>query len=349
MRDALKLLTVCASAAAALVLSAPALAAYTTPTIRVDNPSERIAGPASPVTVNLTVAREDDPTARIVLYIPQGYTGTLTPAAGTQIGTVRASASPLASPEVVLPLEGVLRADAPANYVGPATQCLGPAPNFQSVWLIVLNSPTGGAPIVVPTYLTTPLGAAEGSVGQARLTICLPPPAVGTLAAKVFEARLTLTNILTNPSAGGSYRWVARFTPYASNAGPVNPAGTVEAQAIDTIPVRVTIRRPGRYTKRTKRLAVSGTIVESGTPLRVVVNVLLNGRRVARVRSNARGAYRASIRIPRRGRYTLRATASSGARTVQGCTAVLTPAVPCTRTVISGFTVTSANVRVRVR
>ena len=348
MRDALKLLTVCGSAAAALVLSAPALAAYTSPTIRVDNPSERIAGPASPVTINLTTSREDDPTARITLYIPQGYTGTLTPAPGTQIGTVRATAQPLASPEIALPLQGVLRADAPANYLAAATQCLGPAPNFQSVWLIVLESPTGGPQIVVPTFLTTPLGAAEGSVGQARLAICLPPPAVGSLAAKVYEARLTLTNILTNPTAGGSYRWVARFTPYASNTGPTNPAGTVEAQAIDTIPVRVNIRG-GRYTKRTKRLTVSGTILESGEAVRVFVNVLLNGRRVARVRSNARGAYRASIRIPRRGRYTLRATASSGARTVQGCTPVLTPAVPCTRTVVSGFTVTSANVRVRVR
>ena len=348
MRTALKLLTAGTTAVAALAFSATAFAAYTSPTIRVDNPSERIAGAASPVTINLTTAREDDPTARIAVYIPQGYTGNLVPAAGTQIGTVRARAQSLPSPDIVVPLEGVLRADAPANYVGPATQCLGPAPNFQSVWLIVLNSPTGGAPIVVPTYLTTPLSGTEGSVGQARLIICLPPPAAGTLNAKVFEARLTLTNLLTNPTAAGSYRWVARFTPYVGNAGPSNPADTVEAQAIDTIPVRASIRG-GKYTKRTKRLAVSGTVLEGGEPLRVLVNVFLNGRRVARVRSNASGVYRTSLRIRRKGRYTLRATVTSGARTVQGCTAVLAPPLPCTRTVVSGFSVTSSTVRVRIR
>lgn len=348
MRNALKLLTAGATTVSALVFIAPALAAYNSPTISIDNPSERVAGAASPITINLTTAREDDATARIAVYIPQGYTGTLVPAAGTQIGTVRASAQSLASPDIVIPLEGVLRAEALATFLAEATQCLGPVPNVQSVWLIQLNSPTGGAPIRVPTFLTTPLSGAEGSVGQARLVICLPPPAVGSLAAKVFEARLTLTNVLTNPTASGSYRWVARFTPYVTNTGPANPAGTVEAQAIDTIPVRAQIRA-GKYNKRTKRLAVSGTIIEAGTPLRVFVNVLLNGRRVARVRSNESGVFRASLRIRRKGRYTLRAAVASGARTVQGCTAVLTPPLPCTRTVVSGFSVTSAITRVRVR
>lgn len=348
MKTALKLLTAGATSAVALVFVAPAFAAYNSPTIRVDNPSERIAGPASPVVVNLTAARDDDPTARMAVYIPHGYTGTLAPPTGTQIGTVRLNAQSLTSPDIVVPVEGVIRTDSPANWADRATQCLGAAPNVQSVWLFVLNSPTGGDPVLVPSYLTTPLSGAEGSLAQARLVVCLPTPAGGRLNAKVFEARLTLTNLLTNPTAGGSYRWVALFTPYASNAGPPNVLGTVEAQAIDTIPVRVNIRG-GRYNRRTRRLAVSGTIVEASTPLRIFVNVFLNGRRVARVRSSESGVYRASVRINRRGRYTLRATATSPARVVTGCTATLTPAIPCTRTVVSGFTVTSANVRVRVR
>lgn len=347
MRNTLKLLTASTTTVAALVFAAPAFAAYNSPTISIDNPSERIAGPASPLTINLTAARGDDPTFRIDIYIPQGYLGNVTPPAGTQIGTVRASAQSLPSPDIVVPLEGVIRTDLVENHAAVAVRCFGGEANVQSVWLIELTNPTGGAPVRVPGFLTTALSGSESSIGRARLRICLSPPGFGAINAKVFETRLTLTNLFTNPTAAGSYRWVARFTPYAATGLP-NAAGTVEAHAIDTIPVRAQIRA-GKYNKRTKRLAVSGTIIEAGTPLRVFVNVLLNGRRVARVRSNESGVFRASLRIRRKGRYTLRAEVVSGARTVQGCTAVLTPPLPCTRTVVSGFSVTSAITRVRVR
>jgi hypothetical protein len=348
MRNALKLLIVAATGSAALALAGPALAAYGSPTLRVDNPSERISGAASPVTAHLTIDRADDATFRFDLYIPQGYTGNLLPAAGTQIGTVNASAQSIADPNVIIPLEGALRVDTLANWAAAAALCnASPAPNVQGVWVIELPNPLTGGQIRLPGFLTTSLSGTEGSVGQARLRVCLPFPGAGSLPAKVFEAHLALTNLLTNPAAGGSYRWVARFTPYSATGAP-NAAGTVEAQAVDTIPVRLNIRA-GKYTRRTKRLAVSGTIVEAGEPLRVFVNVLLNGRRVARVRSGENGVYRTSIRIPRKGRYTLRATSAAAARTVTGCTALLTPAVPCTRSVVSGFTVTSSTTRVRIR
>jgi hypothetical protein len=348
MRTVLKLLIFAATSSTALALAGAALAAYTSPTIRVDNPSERISGPASPVAVHLTVDRGDDPTAVIDVFIPQGYTGNLTPAPGTQIGTATVRAQSLASPDVIVPLEGVLQVGELSTFTSQARLCFAnPAPNVQAVWVVQAPNPTGGNPVVVPMYLTTSLSQAEGAAGQARLRVCLPFPGTGQLTAKVFEAHLRLTNLLTNPAAAGSYRWVARFTPYLGPGAP-NLPGTVEAQALDTIPVRLNIRA-GRYNRRTKLLAVSGTIVEAGTPLRVFVNVLLNGRRVARVRSNENGVYRTTIRIRRTGRYTLRATSAAPARTVTGCTAVLTPAVPCTRAVVSGFAVTSSNTRVRIR
>src|SRR5687767_10136838 len=115
MRIALRLSTVAAVTAAAFALAAPAVAAYDSPTLRVDNPSERISGGGT-VTVRLNVARGDDPTFRFSIYIPQGYTGNLTPAAGTEIGTVSARAQSLASADIVVPLTGVLRTDAPTNY-----------------------------------------------------------------------------------------------------------------------------------------------------------------------------------------------------------------------------------------
>src|SRR5687767_9638729 len=107
MRNALRLVTLGAVTAAAFALAAPATAAYDSPMLRVDNASERISGGGT-VRIRLTVDRGDDPTARFVIYIPQGYTGNLTPAAGTQIGTVGARAQSLASPDIIVPLEGVL-------------------------------------------------------------------------------------------------------------------------------------------------------------------------------------------------------------------------------------------------
>lgn len=347
MTNTLRLVSTAAAGVAALALAAPALAAYDSPTLRVDNTSEQISGGGT-VRLNLSVARTDDPTFRFSIYIPQGYTGNLTPAAGTQIGTVRASAQLLASPDVVLPLQGVLRTDSPAKYLTAAAQCLATAtPDVDSVWLIVLDSPSGGAPIVIPGYLTAGLPGPEAAAGQAKLTVCLPPPAVGQTQAKVFEASLSLTNLLTNPAAAGSYRWRAIFVPYATNSGPVNAAGAVEVQAVDTIPALVTVRA-GKYNRRSKRLTVTGTVTEVTRGVAAPVRVLLNGRRVATVRANARGQYRTTLRIPRKGRYVLRATATVAPRTVSGCQG-LNPAVRCLRTVVSGFAIASATARVRIR
>jgi len=193
-----------------------------------------------------------------------------------------------------------------------------------------------------------PASAAEGAFAQAKLVVCLSTPATATLGAKLIEATLTLQDVFSNPAARGAYIWRAIFTPWASNAGPLNAAGTVETQAVDTIGVRANVRA-GKYTKRTKRLAVSGTVVEGTQGVAATVAILLNGRVVARTRANANGVFRASIRIVRAGRYVLRARATAAARTLNSCTPTL-PTVPtCVRQTVSGFTVTSAAVRVRVR
>jgi hypothetical protein len=346
MKSPIRLLAVAAALVGTLALAGPAGAAYTSATLRVNNPSEQPSGGGA-VTISVTTAREDDPTARATIYIPHGYTLALDQAPGTQIGTVAAQVNATASgPEIVVPLDGVIRTVAPADVAVPAAQCLGPGVTPQTVWLLVLTLPTGGT-LSVPMFVL-PASAAEGAFAQAKLVVCLSTPATATLGAKLIEARLTLQGVFTNPAARGAYTWRAIFTPWASNAGPLNPAGTVETQAVDQIGVRANLRA-GRYTKRTKRLAVSGTTAEGTTGVAAMVSILLNGRRVARVRSNAAGAFRASIRIRRPGRYVLRAVATAPARTFNSCTPTL-PTVPtCVRSTSAAFSVTSAQVRVRIR
>ena len=347
MKNAVRVVSASAAAATALVLTGPASAAYTSARLVIENASERTSG-GGPLTIAVSTSRTDDPTARFVIYIPHGYVARLTPPVGQQIGTVTARASSLADPNIIIPLRGVLRADNPANYAATAIACLGlAAPPPQSVWLILLESPTGGNPIPLPAFVSRTAGA-EATFAQAKITICLPPPAQGQTGAKVFEARLTLRDVFTNPAAAGRYTWRAIFTPFATNAGPVNPTGTVEAQAIDVLPARLVVR-PGRYNKRTKRLVVSGTITEGDATLRTFVRIYLNGRPVARVRSNESGVYRVSLRIPRKGRYALRAQATVPVRTIGGaCTPTMSP-IPCLRATTDGFTASSASVRVRVR
>lgn len=345
MRNALRLSIVGAVTAAAFALAAPALAAYDSPTLRIDNPSESVSGGGA-VTMRITTAREDDPTARVVIYVPKGYTASLVPPVGTVIGPIQAQ---IAAGELVVPAEGQIRADAVANWAPQRAACLGPTGVADVVWVLSVTTATQTT-LNIPMFVTTITGGPENEFAMAKLTVCLSPPALSPVpGAKLFTATLQLQNVFTNPAAAGSYRWRALFTPYASNTGPVNPAGTAEVQAVDTIPARLSLRA-GKYNKRTKRLAVSGAVTEVRSGVAASVRILLNGRRVATVRSNARGQYRASIRIRRKGRYVLRATTVVAARTITGCSATpLFGGARCLRTVLDGFALTSATSRVRIR
>jgi hypothetical protein len=311
----------------------------------VDNASEAVSG-GGRLTLRVATAREDDPTARVTFYVPPGYTASLVPAAGTQIGSITAQ---IAAGDLVVPGNGPVRGDVVANWMPQKNACLGPAAAVDSVWVLAVTTVTGTA-LNIPMFVQTITGGAEGAFAMAKMTVCLNPPAQSPVpGAKLFTANITLDGVFTNPAAAGSYRWRALFIPYASNTGPANPALAVEVHSVDTIPARLTVRA-GRYTKRTKRLAVTGTVTEVRTGVAASVRILLNGRRVATVRANARGQYRTSIRILRRGRYVLRSTTTVAARTITGCTPTpLLPGARCLRTVIDGFTLTSPVTRVRIR
>src|SRR5204862_390449 len=91
----------------ALVVVASAAASYT-PSMGIFQATYKPAG-AGAVTIIVAQETADDPTARIVIYAPQGYKATLTQAPGMTIGNVLAHVQVLDLSTNVLPLSGQVK------------------------------------------------------------------------------------------------------------------------------------------------------------------------------------------------------------------------------------------------
>lgn len=359
MKHLLRLLAVAGATIGALVLSGTALAAYTSPRIDVFNPSEKV-GAGGALTIRVSQTKEDDATFRLTIYVPQGYTSSLVPQEGAQIGTVTAQINATAiSADAIVPVQGRIVGDSftPAKYPQGFGCVFGgpPTGTIDGVWRLELTA--AGQTLIVPMYVQTVTSGPESAFASGKLTACLPSPypeagaARASLGAKLINASLTLPSVFANPATGGVYRWRSIWTPYTPNSASPNPAGTVEAQAADVIPVQLAFTS-ARY--RNGRITVSGSLLENrtgvrGTRVRILVGRTARGvKQVTAVTTNARGNFTAVIRWRRKGPVFLNARVAQTPRVVNGCTAPTNPAVSCLRTVFSGFTL-AANRTVRVR
>jgi hypothetical protein len=356
MRGSVRLLIVAGAALGALAVTGVALAAFASPKLIVTN---KAAGPGQTgeLAIRVEQVKEDDAPFRVTIYVPQGYTPAITTAQDlAQIGTVTAQAQANAiSPDAIIELTGVVRIDTtftPTEYPA-AAGCLTGTGVTAPVAVFRLELSAAGQNLLVPMYVALITGGPEASFALAKLISCLPSPYIPTSAggavfgAKLINATLTFPSLFTSPSQAGEYRWRSIWTPWTVGAATPNAAGTVETQAVDASPRRVTLRA-GRYNARTKRLALSGTVTEGGKGIAGAVQILQGGKRVATVRSAASGAFSASVRLARKGTYSFRANTTVAARETSGCTASLPP-VPCLRSTAPAFTAASANVRVRIR
>ena len=120
--------------------------------------------------VGVTVANTDDPTASVQIYIPAGYQ-IGTPAAGTKLGDVTATAAAADLGGAILPLTGELQAVA-ANPTG-AAQCQVAASQY---WNLHLTA--AGQTLDIPIYVVAANATETASGYQAKLVVCLPPPDV---------------------------------------------------------------------------------------------------------------------------------------------------------------------------
>jgi hypothetical protein len=355
MKGTFRLLAVSAIALGALALAAPALAAYGSPRLRIMNPDEKTSG-GGRVTIHFEAAREDDATFRFQIYVPDGYTTSLVPQAAQNLGTVAAVINATAiSPDALVPVTGNIIGDTydTAKYPQGAG-CVGD-PAIDGVWRLELAA--AGQTLIVPMYVQAIDSGPLAEFASGRLTACLPSPypeagpARASLGAKLVSATLNVRGVFTNPTARGAYRWRALATPWTVNSGVPNPAGTVEVQAFDAIPVNLTMAAAVNH--RLNRVTLSGRLTENlaAQPGRIV-EILRGARVLRRVRTNARGNFRAVLRL-RPGRYTLRAQAQKAGFNLGagGCTVTTAfGGVPCISATSSSFSVfVNRRVVVRVR
>ena len=339
----MKTLLVATAAALSLAFAGSALAAYT-PHLSITHTPLTLAGGGS---TDLTVSfdQADDATAKVTIYVPQGYTGTLGVSPGTQLGTIDASIIASAiSPTQPLPLKGVIQADDPAKYV---TNPCSPG-THEAVWLLRLQA--AGTELAVPGYVDTVTAPTEAPLGKFKLQFCLPspyiPPSAGgaTLGAKLVSATLHLSNVFTLPDQNGSYGWTAVTTPYAVGTGTPNVAGTVQARAFVQLPAQLSLKAKVKK----KRATLAGALRLNLAGLADLRVSLLSGSSRTKLKAAGSATTRAggafSFRKTVRKTTYFRARVTVTTRTAS-CTGGV-PNIPCASATANGFTAQSAIVKV---
>jgi hypothetical protein len=368
MRKVIRLTVLACASAIALAFAGTALAAYT-PTFSV-NTAGTLGGSGN-TTLNIKFAPGDQATARIVLYIPTGYTATLNQAPGTQLGTVTATVlATQLGPNVSLPLTGTVNVVPQSQVQSSAVACTGTA-THTAYWVFTLSA-ANQPPLNVPVFVDTTTGA-ETALGATKLTTCLTSPATTSFGAKPTEIHVSLNNVFSNPVTAGQFVWDGIFTPYTADNGVPNPAGTVEARAFVRSPQRLGISAKNVSKKKTKfvrkhgkkrkvvlvtrRALIRGTLTENAQGIESQSIVLLVGRSSSKLKAsfttdtNAAGAFGGTVTFKKAGRYyfQVRATVPDRDFTSAGCSTP-NPAVPggCVSATLSGFTAVSPVVSVKL-
>jgi hypothetical protein len=362
MSNTIRMLLLGLVSAFALSIAGTALAAYSSPQLRVTD--DRTA-----LTIRYTVAAADDPTAKLTFYAPTGYTATLNQPAGTTLGTVTAQGVASELGNAVLPLTGTVQVRAangtytsapgsqPASLATGATLCTG-TPTHTAFWVLILQA--AGQTLELPVYVDVPAapplpGASATGFAAASIQACLPAPDVpaGTPNRATFGFKLTQVDFKVNnvfASAGnGQPRWRVLATPYTPNIGRPNPAGSVEAQSVIAFPRVLTLRKPGvKASKGTATVTVTGAAqLAAGvaTTLRLYRGKSAAGLSPSVTLSRTGPGFRGTLRIKQTAKSQVvylqaRATLAAGTTT---CTPTF--GVPCVSATRAAVIVRSGTVR----
>jgi|GEM_PF-1673019 hypothetical protein len=302
--------------------------------------------------IGVLASNADDPTARVSIYIPAGYQ-VASPAVGTKLGSVTATAAAADLGGAVLPLTGELDAIPPSPAA--AAQC---GVTAAQTWDLHLTA--AGQTLDIPLYVVAGSAGEVAAGFPTKLVVCLPPPDVpaGTPGRATFGAKLLSatfdSSAITQPVTAGDYRWTSLWTPYTPTKGTTNAAGTVETQAIRHVPTQVkqtitkkkltsykTIRRHGKKVKvkviRTQ-VKFSATATANGAaPASASISTTAAGKRVG----GANGAF--ILAAGKSATVTATALVNHGASVPTGQTAAAGDlfysdlgAAACTKTTIFG-------------
>jgi hypothetical protein len=334
MKTILRLAVLALAGTAALALAGNALATQ----------KLSVQQTATSLTIKVTQAQSDPQPARIVIYVPTGYTINASAAPGTNIG--RTTGSVFArDANIPLPLSGdVIVAPPSTNAPGCATG------THLAVWILDLQ--VAGQRIQLPVHVD-PTAGAEAALGAYKLVVCLAPddvpqgtPGRSPNGARLLEALFTTNNVFTVPA--GQAIWKTITTPWAG--GVPNDAGTVETRAFVAAG---TITIASRITNRAKRtLRITGRVSQAGAAVAgAQVSLLLNNRARFRARTSAAGNY--SIVLRKTGRPTTttfqaRVAVAERDITSTGCASPSRPGVACVSATASPFTAVSRRLRIRL-
>jgi len=223
------------------------------------------------------IVPESQPAAKVIVYVPFGYSLDLAIPPGTTIGTADARATGTSG---ATRLQGNIVADLPARYSSDpaAIACAGPDPHA-AVWLAQLAS----GPTTMPVALfVDPTPAIETGLGMYKLQLCLPPPDVPSSAGgapsglRITDLFAELTRGVTNPTTpAADFLWRVLVTPFVPGTTTQNPTGTDEARSIVVLPQVLTLQ--GRYDRKTKSIVLTGTMTLSGVRAGAGVDVNVFG------------------------------------------------------------------------
>ena len=301
MKSSIRLaLLVCASFVG-LAFAGPALAAYN-PSLTIEQTSYKLGAPAT-ADVFIAIGQDDDPTAKLTIFSPAGYSSNLTAAPGMKIGSVVAIVKAKALGGALLPLAGDVLVANPTDpaIVAASTKCTGKT-THNSIW--VLNTSLQGQTVAIPVFVD--------SVGPlVTMQVCLPSPDIpeasggAKFGAQLVLADFSIRGVFTNAGSTGGYEWAGIYTPYTPGTATPNPAGTVEWRTYVGLPTSLTLKKAKakRGFKLVGQLKVAGLVptgvrlaLYSGKKTRPAPNALSGGtgKRIAR-----------SPKLPRTGKYSI--------------------------------------------
>lgn len=327
-----------------------ALAAYK-PTFVVQGASQQVGGGGA-FTFRVSVPRDDDATAKVTLYVPQGYGGLFDKAPGTNYGPVSAQVIAKALGGALLPLTGNVIAADPNASTSVNNLC---APGVHSAVLnLVLTA--AGQTLTVPVYVDEITAGPEVAFAKFKLQICLPSPDVpaamggATFGAKLILAQFTLNGVFNNPSARGENVFRGIFTPYVPGGGTVNAIGTVEARSTVALPGQLSLSAV--VNQRTGVVTIRGSLTEfnvglAGQKVRLRLGTTARGVKVIRtLTTNSSGNYSATLRLKKGQTRFLRTDAFVPVRddTAAGCAGTALAPAGCVTATRPSFTLENLRV-----
>jgi hypothetical protein len=239
MKKSIRLALMAGACFLGLAFAAPAFSAYS-PSLIMEQSSYKL-GAATTADVFIAIDPNADPTAKLTIFSPVGYTANLTAAPGTKIGTVVARVKAKALGDARLTLAGDVLVANPADPAiqAAATQCTHTT-THTTIW--VLNTSLQGQTVAIPVFVD--------QVGPlVTQQVCLPSPDVpeamggAKFGAQLFAADFTIKNVFKNAGTNGDYEWSGIFTPYTPGTQNPNAGGTVEARTLVGLPTSLTLKR----------------------------------------------------------------------------------------------------------